>query len=1469
MKPHDKQLPRGHSRKTEAFRSFDLEFPRMNFIELDRDFIALDAERAYNAEVLAAFKGFTWRGLKWPDLLSLDRVVVLAEASTGKTAEFRHRAELLRQEGGFGIYLPIERLERNGLEGSLGRDERDALEKWRRGADPGWFFLDSIDEARIHHKDIEQAFKRLEVELGESYHRARVLLSCRGTAWAGEADISLIKSTLPMRPKPANETAEPVDPEEALLSKPERASDPSSKPDEPKPELKLVALARIDRQQRAAFLSAEGVADADRFEEALFLHGLIELAARPGDLKNMVRFWKSRGDFGDLTEMVEFGIRERLAESNPNRRAVITLSAAEAREGTERLAAALTLAQTMDLLLPDIAGAEVGGVDPYQVLEDWNPNDVDELLHRGMFVPSSFGQIRFHHRSAQEYLTACWFERLGLPDAELYRILLGEAFGVATVPPSLRAAAAWVSGWHEGLRSQIKEREPQLLISEGDPRRLPLSDRSELLLNFAERQLAGDNSYRLIDHRSLWMFADEALAPAIHQVLAINPRADFRFEMLRLIEQGRIVGCKDILIETALDRSASDYHRVVAAQALAELQDDEALKRVANDVLAGPTPSAYLGPAMALALFPKALSVDQLLDLIGKSKPARRYQVEGFRDELFIFYERCGSDAERLKLIGGLAKLAFASPLEDWPKLSKRNATLVGYFVPTAREAIRAARRTGITPELLNFLRAAQRASDEFREGGPALAELVRSWPELNEALFWAEAEAQEREKGTPVTYWRDVTTDGPSLWSIGDADRQWLDKALCSDQAHRRLLALDALIAHAFGSEDAQSALTVLRDRVLSDPELVARVTQAMTPREPTERDVQRDAKWEALARAREQREEEFRQHWRRVRGDVQAAPEKLCDAGQLRRWPGVRPLLQLTQWLAERVNNGLSAAALHSPQLERAYGAAVADAYRKGLKTLWRVTRPQRPKEGAEGRRTVKYSVILSMAGLSLEASEDPNWATLLSPEEAERAALHVVLDDQAVPEWLSQLLAAHSAVVAPIVAKSMIHEWQSTSNFTPFLERAARSLAPLEQLKPILMKLLMGSEPSMIERIATAGDLLLRLELSADERRSLAKLAQRRLRKARTAAETERMMAHLRMLFRADADLAASELVTIIEAALSEGDFDKVESLLRTSFHRHRERAIDPARLSAATLQRLLEISYLVRSCSQSNKQSAASATTDDISDEEEQLSDAFDDPRNELLSALIAVGGEPAYGAMISLANNLVVGESSHRLKELARQIAEQSAERPPWTPSKVRLFEQKKLAPITTGEDLLGLACDLLDKIDWDFQNADMSARSIVEPAKSEKQVQEWLGSTLNTIGLERFRAHREAVVAGDNRPDLILGATSAPVEVAIEIKHADKKWSVTDLVEALHGQLAGQYLLPANRRHGLLVITNHRSARYWRDTAGGERISFGELIAMLQAEAAAIAANSAGPIKVEVRGLDAARRPSQRRATKS
>ena len=111
-------------------------------------------------------------------------------------------------------------------------------------------------------------------------------------------------------------------------------------------------------------------------------------------------------------------------------------------------------------------------------------------------------------------------------------------------------------------------------------------------------------------------------------------------------------------------------------------------------------------------------------------------------------------------------------------------------------------------------------------------------------------------------------------------------------------------------------------------------------------------------------------------------------------------------------------------------------------------------------------------------------------------------------------------------------------------------------------------------------------------------------------------------------------------------------------------------------------------------------------------------------------------------------------------------------------------------------------------------------------------------------------------MANNDRPDIIIASTAAPCEVGMEVKHGGKKWTRSQLEQALRVQLANDYLKPASRRHGVFVITNH-GVRSWRDAESKQNMNFDKLMKSLAAIAATIKTNASGAIEVGVFGIDA------------
>ena len=405
-------------------------------VDLDRTFVQVQPDQPISSAIDESGWFRNRDTLTWPALLARPRVIVLAEANSGKTFEFKRQVHHLRAANTPAFFAPIEQLATSDLKRVLGLEWR-AFERWQASGRPGWFFLDSVDEAKLTHRNFELALNQFALELGSGFQRAHIIISCRGTDWRGDADLKWISEALPATPVASAE----LEGEDALLARLNTKAGPSS-PAGAGTAYAIVAMTGLTVDQRRRFLAGVSMPDVERFEAALAQKGLLPFAERPGDLLVLANFWAEKRALGTLTEMMEVSLTARIVQRR-DRPGLNLISDDKARHGAERIAAAMVMGQSMSLRVDPAAEGEE--VSLAAILMDWTPAEQTALMDRGVFAVATYGQRRFNHRSEMEYLASQWFRRilgLGCPTARIMAIMTAKPFGVDTLPPALRATAA-------------------------------------------------------------------------------------------------------------------------------------------------------------------------------------------------------------------------------------------------------------------------------------------------------------------------------------------------------------------------------------------------------------------------------------------------------------------------------------------------------------------------------------------------------------------------------------------------------------------------------------------------------------------------------------------------------------------------------------------------------------------------------------------------------------------------------------------------------------------------------------------------------------------------------------------------------------------------------------------------------------------------------------------------------------------
>lgn len=1442
----------------------------MDFVDLDRLFAPLSKDKEVSLEWGTA-GGRKYGGwLNWDELLERQRVVLLAEALSGKTRELLFQTRRLRQNGKHAYFVRIEELADSGFQTGLEQTESMSLEEWKASSQaPAWFFLDSVDEARLNKKNFGFALRRFTKELGrDNLGRAHVIITCRASDWHGKGDRELIREQLPYVVHFGQ--APMLDPDEALLApmfspSEKTRREPSAKPEQPA-DLLVVQLVPLTFEQKKQLAQAANVSDSDGFLRAVDRSGLVEMTERPGDLIDLIGYWKEHAEFGSLKEMTEEGIQRKLTEEDADRSDADQLTPQQAREGAERLAAALVLAKTFTLRAPGQepdAELSQGAIEPLKILPDWTPAQISTLLRRGLFAPATYGRVRFHQRSSQEFLAACWLNRLlsaNCPLDEVRQLLFVELYGVETVRPALRVVAAWLAQSSSTILNEITRREPVSLIAHGDPKSLPIPARERLLQAYAELDAKGELNPEMIDYRAVWLFSDPDLAGAIRQAWDSNARRDFRLQLLRFIEEAPIRACVDLARGTALDQAEDEYSRMVAAQALQACSDGIGLQRLARDVRSAPDKlSARLAPQFALMLYPNYLTTGDLLDVIDRSKPARRFQVEGFASHLVSLFQAAPDRGSARQLAFGLAELCLQPPHgDDVEAISRRHAELLKGLAAVAKLELDARKLGDVEPGLIRLLMAVERATEN--DDGEVVLEWiskrVQNDPKLNRALMWADAQVGwmggVREK-RPLHVWQIGPFSGHRLWGIGAGDIDWLvEDARGRPEENERRVAFSGV----YSALSSAGMLADQRHRLESlaavDPIFNEDLKQIEAPPPEDTHAAQRDEN----KRKRIQQVTAAKQSWKDFRDELSTNPAVLDNPVNLTSWKaGLFRLHHLTRWIQAKVGGEPSESARSWRALEPVFGRAVAEHYSNGMRMAWRYIKAERPAYHGNGSYTTKHTSILALHGLAVESAEDPSWTKRLTADEVRLATKHTCYVGDSSADWFQQLVQTRPTEAIEVIQRSAGVEYASEGARTDLLTRSAYSqTAARPAVAARVFQLLQRAEPA---DEATFDRVLQLLTVSRADLPSkpLQRLVERRLQEHLDAANQGRAIKYFGLRLLLVPDAAVQQLLTLMTRGAAEEEAAwrvRTQKWLGDLFgHDHRDGSEALTEMSVSVLQALVKLLYSIV---------LPQVDRDPESDDTRTARDSAEDARRAALNALLARSGAHAFHALQELAADPTFTGSSLRMRELAHGKAESDGDLVAWAESEVVAFEKAGTAAVKTGADLMRVVMAVLSEIAGSFDQADASSRSVLELAQDEDQVQNWLTERLNERSRDRFHVHREPKVAKKNEPDIVVASASANVELAIEVKNGNKGWTITELEGTLSGQLARDYLRTKNRRHGILVVSLHTDKKWRKD---GEVWTFARVMDHLRATAAGVINNETGPVEVRAFALDARARADE------
>lgn len=1440
------------------------------FIDLQRRFTDLTASELEDPELLASMNERAMRdSIGWPELLQNSRVVILAEAGAGKTREMIEQTNRLIAEEQFAFFVALESLDREPLIDLLSASQEVAFENWKAdGQAPAWFFLDAVDELKLTEGKLERALLRLSKSINGLLDRARVIISCRPNDWRPGLDLATVQDKLPV---PAKETDTPsVSADEVFLNALRReggGSESGSGKEQPtgaNSAVRTVVMLPMSDRQISLYAQQSGVHDASAFLAEIDRQNAWIFARRPLDLAELIAAWTSSGRLGTRTEQHEANIASKLKDA-PDRPDRDVLTEVQARIGAERLALALALTRTRTLRSPDqsldIHRTE-GVLDPAAILQDWTEAERQALLRRALFDPATYGRVRFHHRSVQEYLAAQRLKALrekGMPIKALFRLLFAERYGVEVVFPSMRPIAAWLALWDDSVRQELMKREPEALLSLGDPETLSLGARAQLVRKFVEAYGQGGWRGLNIPIDEVRRLAHPELAPLIRELWGEGPtNSDVRELLIELIWQGPIEGCANLVHAAALNTGWEFHHRVSAIRALIACGKAEAVRQVAEDILAHPTSwPGKIVYSIAPDLFLNAISVDELMTLMERTSEPKR-TVGGFNWAARQVVDAVDPRSEQaIALRDRLADLVWngRSSTQEFYRIQGKFDHLTPALAMLCDRQLNAI-HTEADAALIRACVIASRFGEDdggLREPVSKLRAHFQDGETLRSYAFWAELAFMDEVVPAKDDWNRFYHAASHSLVGYPtEADRPWLKAALADESyPERHAVALHALIQLWHQHGRSASEVGVLRARLNGDGTLEA-ILEAHTappPRNEELENLERESQQRKVNQAA--REVQRLQNWKKWRDEVLADPVEAFSSPKL-----ADTVANFHSWLKASTGERSRFDVWNKEAITRAFGPEIADLAEKAFRSLWRAMQPKLWAERApEERNSHSYTLIYGLCGVAADAVT-PGWACKLSSDEARIAAAFSTIELNGFAPFIHDLVETHPAEVEAVIGGELSTQLGMGGDYShlPTLQDLTYTEDGLKRLLAPRLLAALPTWPSTFTdetgtRWAHHLEQVLRIldgTSGNPDRQAIAKECARRYV---ASPNGPLALVWLRGVFRFDAE-RGTQVLTEELTATDDADTRARAIAAFASLFGERDTVLfgieDPARRAHA-LGQLVRIAYaFIR---REDDQPHDGIYTPDTRDNAESA-------RNFLLSSLLDTPGPEARRVILELAGEPDFAHFSDRLRFLARQRTAGDAEFAPFDAVAVAALENCYEAPPHDRDGLFTVMLDRLDDLAHDLAHNDFTDRRTLRSITDEAEMQRTLAWRLDAKANGAYLVTREDEVADQKRTDIRLSAVRGNQKAVSEVKLADQRWALSDLERALRSQLVGQYLRHDTCKAGCLLLTYDGKKKYWVHPSTGKRMNFSEMVAYLNQRAHALEAENLQEIRLAVFGLD-------------
>lgn len=1397
----------------------------------------------------------------WESLETLYRCVILAEAGAGKSVEMESRALHLQTIDQYAFFIRIEDIDQQFNE-SFEVGDKQSFDEWLKTHDEAWFFLDSVDEARLSNpRAFEKAIRRFATTISTASHRAHVFISSRPYAWRFEADHRMIEHFLPFAPPVVTKRDYFETSIEDILE---------TEPEPSQSSLKVFVLRPLDRARINQFARHRNTPKVESFIHELERINLMDIAGRPFDLDMLLTKWKKDGSLGGRFTLIGESIDKQLTEFDADRAPRQPLSTLSARRGARALAAAVVMTGKPGIRVPD-SSPTADGINPKEILEDWDETEIQTLLERSIFNDIIYGMVRFRHRDVREFLAAEWLYELlqtGNSRAEIMSLMFREQYGLKIIAPRLRPLLAWLSIRDDSVLNQVIALKPEIVVDGGDAAELPLNLRRRLLAEIVSRIADDKEDSASGSNDAIARIAQQDLSDDVIQLISdYSDNDDTIFYLGRLVWQGQMHECLPLLRPIALDPVRGIYARIASARAIMTCGTDHQQRTLWNDLNACPEKL----PRRLLAEIVRnteadSNAVEMLSVSIEKLTSYEKFETTGLNETLRDFVERLplpasGSSSEPLM---NLIEYMVAY-LGREPYVEREECRVSENFTWLLEPAIHAVQRLvearnprsfdqspiavmGMTPKVRFW-----RTGESTDQKGP-LAELIPGWIDLNDYLFWQDVAEARRDKmnrtAIPLTGVWEVSWHG-HFWNFEPSDFERVvgfvqDRELLDDKLVALTLAYGLLIK----DSETEEHMSMLRSVVDGDPTLTQALESLIAPsQEMLEHEERMGIREQQQAERRANREANRAQQIEELKANP-ALLTNLADLNPGQIWGYQYNLLQ--EIYRVQKSNQRSAGA-NWESLIKDYGVEVAQAYKTGAIAYWRRYSPALRSEGSIDGGT-PWALTFAMTGLEIEARENKEFPNNLNEHEAKLALRYITWELNGFPSWLEKFFSVFPAWTLEAIETEI--NWELTNSEPD--KSLHYILHDIAYSAPWLHKHLVNPISLWLEQFTVIHRDTLRyclqiMSSGGADAKSMAALASAALEKD---AHSDHAPTWFAVWIDSEPDLGIPTLEAWLSSMTTLQTKEATESFITTLFADSHHSPFRPGFGSFRNPEHLKNLYLLMHGHIKPQDDT-------DHSDGEVYSVTVRDDTqkgRDRLLSLLCEIPGKETYLALRELIQSHPDPQVRSWMERRAFARAEEDADLEPWTAKQVREFETALMITPQNNQQLYDLTCNrLADLKDW-LENGNTSPFKTWRRVDNEAEMRNLIAGWFNQNSGERYVCAQENELPNAQRPDIWIESPAVDSPVPIELKLLNKGWSGPELCERLRNQLAGDYMREKSAVCGifLLIWCGRSSKSSW--VIDGRSVRLAELEDAIKAYWDSISPYFPGVEAIEIAVIDLAKR---------